>query len=164
MPELQLRWNPPKFKILGIWFTNDLYSCDKLNYEEKFQEITFLMRIWIKRILTPLGRIAVLKSLVLSKLTYLWLLLPNPPDEQMNRLQKFIYEFVWNRKKDRISRKISSKGIANGGIGIPCVKSLMNSSKITWVRRLKEGKQKWIQILRLVWPDINTSEKSVRTL
>ena len=24
MPHLQMEWNPPKFKILGIWFTNDL--------------------------------------------------------------------------------------------------------------------------------------------
>ena len=26
MPHLQMEWNSPKFKILGIWFTNDLKS------------------------------------------------------------------------------------------------------------------------------------------
>ena len=35
----------------------------------------------MKRLITPLGRAAVLKSLVLSKLIHLWILLPNPPDE-----------------------------------------------------------------------------------
>ena len=29
---------PPKFKILGIWFTNDLESCARLNFDTKFQE------------------------------------------------------------------------------------------------------------------------------
>ena len=32
MPHLQMEWNPPKFKILGIWFTNDLKECEVLNF------------------------------------------------------------------------------------------------------------------------------------
>ena len=24
MPHLNMEWNPPKFKILGIWFTDDM--------------------------------------------------------------------------------------------------------------------------------------------
>ena len=50
----------------------------------------------MKRLITPLGRVAVLKSLVLSKLIHLWILLPNPPDEYINSLQKLCYEFVSN--------------------------------------------------------------------
>ena len=36
MPYLQMEWNPPKFKILGIWFTNDLKECEVLNFSEFF--------------------------------------------------------------------------------------------------------------------------------
>ena len=39
MPHLQMEWNPPKFKILVIWFTNDLKQCEVLNFSEKFLEI-----------------------------------------------------------------------------------------------------------------------------
>ena len=67
----------------------------------------------------PLGRVAVLKSLILSKIVYLWILLPNPPDKLVDALQKTMYELVWNRKQDRISRKIAIKSIAKGGLGIP---------------------------------------------
>ena len=56
----------------------------------------------MKRLITPLGRVAVLKSLVLSKLIHLWILLPNPPDEYINSLQKLCYEFVWNKNKTRL--------------------------------------------------------------
>ena len=38
MPNLQMDWNPPKFKMLIIWFTNDLKEYEKLNFREKFSE------------------------------------------------------------------------------------------------------------------------------
>ena len=106
MPHLKFEWNPPKFKILGIWFTNDLSSCARLNFDTKFQEVKSLFIIWLRRLITPLGRIAILKSLILSKLVHLWLLLPDPPDMFIEDLQKMIFRFVWNRKRDRISRDI----------------------------------------------------------
>ena len=31
-----MEWNPPKFKILGIWFTNDLKECEVLNFSVFF--------------------------------------------------------------------------------------------------------------------------------
>ena len=64
LPHLKICWNPSKFKILGVWFTVHLRECEEINYNEKFAEIKALYKIWIKRNITPLGRIAVLKSLV----------------------------------------------------------------------------------------------------
>ena len=42
-----MEWNPPKFKVLGIWFTNDLDNCEKNNYSEKFAEVKCLLRKFI---------------------------------------------------------------------------------------------------------------------
>ena len=37
MQHLGMERNPPKFKVLGIWFKNDLDNCDFFfNYSEKF--------------------------------------------------------------------------------------------------------------------------------
>ena len=105
MPHLQMEWNPPKFKILGIWFTNDLKECEVLNFIEFFLEIRALYKVWLQRQITPLGRVAVLKSLILSKIIHLWMLLPNTPDNLVNELQKTVFQFVWNRKQDRIREK-----------------------------------------------------------
>eukprot|EP00745_Piridium_sociabile_P029922 TRINITY_DN49484_c1_g1_i2.p1 TRINITY_DN49484_c1_g1~~TRINITY_DN49484_c1_g1_i2.p1 ORF type:complete len:115 (-),score=4.18 TRINITY_DN49484_c1_g1_i2:51-395(-) len=114
MPHLHIEWNPSKFKILGIWFTNDLKNCEITNLEERFAEIKILYKTRLKRQITPLGRVAVLKSLILSKMTHLWLLLPNPPDNLVNELQKCVYMFVRNKKRDRINRKTSVKNIVHG--------------------------------------------------
>ena len=29
MQHLGMEWNPPKFEVLGIWFTSDLDNCEK---------------------------------------------------------------------------------------------------------------------------------------
>ena len=65
-----------------------------------------LFNIWIKRTITPLGKIAILKFQILSKILQLWMLLPNPPDGFIDKLKKNCFKFVWNRKQD-IAEKLS---------------------------------------------------------
>ena len=105
LPHIKIDCNTPKFKILGVWLIADLTDCEEINYNNKFSEIKTLFNIWIKRTIMPLRKIAILKSLILSKILHLWMLLPNPPDGLIDKLQKMCFKFVWNRKQDRISRK-----------------------------------------------------------
>ena len=148
MPHLHMKWNPSKFKTLGIWLTSSLDECIKINYEEKFGEIQALFKIWLKRQLTPVGRVAILKSLILSKLIYLWILLPNPPIGMTNEIQASIFRFVWNNKNDRIGRKASIKNVVQGGIGIPDIRTYMNALKLTWIKKLLNSSHKWTHIIK----------------
>ena len=147
MQHLGMKWNPPKMKILGIWFTNSLEECENLNYTEKFYEVRKLFSTWSKRNITPLGRVAVLKSLILSKLIYLWILLPNPPTHLMKDLQTRCFTFVWNKKTDRISRKTSVKKCSDGGIGIPDINTMIMALKLSWIRKFEKTNHKWKNIL-----------------
>lgn len=155
MPHLNIVWNPIKFKILGIWFTNDLKECLQLNLNDKFAEIRQLYKIWSKRQLTPLGRIAVLKSLILSKLIYLWMLLPNPPDNIIDDIQSSILSFIWNKKNDKIKRNTAFQNIENGGIGIPDLRNFIKGLKITWIRKIRSSNHKWNLIFLSVNPMCN---------
>ena len=143
MEHLGITWNPPQIKILGIWFTNSLVNCFEINYTDKLYEIRKLFQIWSKRQITPLGRIAILKSLILSKLVHLWLLLPNPPDKTIVELQKMSFSFVWNNKMDKINRKLAVKPLQEGGMGIPDINSFIRALKLTWIRKLRSTKHKW---------------------
>ena len=158
MQHLGMEWNPPKFKVLGIWFTSDLDNCEKNNYSEKFEEVKGLLRIWMKRLITPLGRVAVLKSLVLSKLIHLWILLSNPPDEYINSLQKLCYEFVWNKKPDKINRKTVHKSVQEGGLGLPHMKTFISALKLTWIRKFINTNHKWKNIVLVKYPFIKNIE------
>ena len=157
--DLKMEWNPSKFKILGIWLTADLVGCETINYDEKFYEMRTLFRIWVKRQITPLGRIAILKSLILSKMVHLWLLLPNPPEKFTNGLQKFIFQFVWKKKQDRINRITVIKNIRNGGLGVVDIKYFANSLKLTWLRKFKETKHAWKNIVSKEIPNILMIDK-----
>ena len=126
-------------------------TCEVFNFSDKFSEIRALYKVWLKRQITPLGRVAVLKSLILSKIIHLWMLLPNPPDNLVNELQKTVFQFVWNRKQDRISRKIAVRSIAKGGLGIPNIKTYINALKLIWIRKLKTNEHKWKSIIKSTW-------------
>ena len=130
MPHLHMEWNLPKFKILRIWFTNNLKDCEVVNFRGKFSEIRALYKVRLKRQITPLGRVAVLKSLILSKIIHLWILLPNPSDSLVDKLQKTVFQFVWNKKQDRISRKTAARTIAKGGLGLPDIRHYIDALKL----------------------------------
>ena len=159
MSNLNFAWNPKYFKILGVWFTTDLHEIETKNYTEKMSEVQILFNIWSKRIITPIGRIAVLKSLILSKLVYLWMLLPNPPDQLISRLQLLCFKFVWNNKQDRLSRKISVKNIKHGGMGIPDIRKYISALKLTWIRKLLNTSHKWKNICINLYPFLDNLNK-----
>lgn len=98
------------------------------------------MNIWLKRTITLIGRIVLLKSSILSKLIYLWILLPNPPE---------------NHKNDKIKSSISTRYIKNGGLNIPDIAIYIQSLKLTWMKTLMNEKSpKWKHILYKKHPDI----------
>lgn len=166
LQNLKMTWNPAQFKILGLWFTNDLGGMAELNFLDKFNEVKKLFSIWSKRSNTPLGRIAVLKSLILSKLIYLWILLPNPPIQFIQQLQKKCFQFVWDNKNDKIKRTVAVQTITNGGINVPHIETYIKSLKLIWMKKILLDCQnpKWKQILQITSPEICLLEKYGPTL
>ena len=96
---------------------------------DTFIEVKKVFNIWAKRTITPHGRVSVLKPLILSKLVYLLIMLPNPPDKFINDVQKQCFEFVWDRKRDKIKRSIVIHNTSNGGINIPDIKTHIKALK-----------------------------------
>ena len=73
-----------------------------------------------------------IKLLILSKFTHLFLALPNPPGDFQKLLERKLYKFLWNNGPDRISRK----NIQAGGLRMVNVSVFITSLKVTWLRRL----------------------------
>ena len=48
------------------------------NYEVKLQELEKVVTQWEKRSLTPLGKITVIKTFMISAFNHLFTMLPNP--------------------------------------------------------------------------------------
>lgn len=62
-----------------------------MNYNLQVPKIIALVVQWKRRILTPIGRITVIKSLLIPKLNHLFISIPNPKKEKISYLNKFFF-------------------------------------------------------------------------
>ena len=131
-----LDWEQKPLKILGVTFTAEVFDIWDHNLEDTLHKVNSLINVWSKRRLTFPGKITVIKSLILSKFTHLFLALPNPPGDFQKLLERKLYKFLWNNGPDRISRKNIVKNIQAGGLRMVNVCVFITSLKVTWLRRL----------------------------
>ena len=55
---------------MGVYFGNNKEECEKLNWENKIDKINNLFFSWGKRNLTILGKIMIIKALVIPIFTF----------------------------------------------------------------------------------------------
>ena len=135
-PELGLSWGKNNFSYLGIDFHSDLSKMIKMNYDKKVIEISALLKSWSKRNLTPIGRITVIKTLVIPKLIHLFSALPNPDDKYILNLNRLFFNFIWQKPIGNVKRETVVREYSEGGLKMIHLKTFLNSIKATWIRRL----------------------------
>ena len=70
-----------------------------LNYKTKLDEIKKIIIQWNSRSLTPLGRLTVIKTLLIPKVNHLILALPNPSEEVIKSFENDLYNFFYGKVK-----------------------------------------------------------------
>lgn len=111
---INLQWTTT-FKLLGIYFDVDLTNILKMNYDKKLVKIKNTIKYWEKRIITPLGKITLIKSLLISQLNHLFISLPTPSSNFLKQLKEILFNFLWNSKVDKIKRKQITQDYEMGG-------------------------------------------------
>ena len=111
-------WDPGIFQVLCIKFSTDIDLISKINFDGKLIDIQRVLHPWSKRNLTPYGKIAVLKTLAISKNTHLLLNLPDPPENFLIELESIFYQFLWDGKKSKIRKEIVRQSYEDGGLFI----------------------------------------------
>ena len=74
------------------------------------------IKLWSIRKLTALGRITVLKTIIIPKLTYLLISLPNPSNKLLNIINDTLFKFIWQNKSDNLKRDLFTQEYQDGGI------------------------------------------------
>ena len=80
-PEKNLKWIKHKGKALGVWFCTNPKETLEANYADKLAKISNCLACWELQRLTFLGKITVLKSLIVSQLVYI--LSPLPTNQKV---------------------------------------------------------------------------------
>ena len=131
-------WDPGTFKVLGVLFSTS-EEIVKINYENKLEEIKREIARWKKRHMTPLGKITIIKTLIISKLTYLFINIPDPPQTFLKELDNILLRFLWGGKTNRIKKTTICKSYEEGGLRMIDIYSFLASLKIGWIKRLTEA-------------------------
>ena len=104
-----------KVYALGVLFSNSEINESNINFREKIEKMNNIMSSWSARNLTLVGKIAILKSLVVSQIVYLLSSLPSPPGV-IKEINCLLYDFLWDSKGDKIKRTEMINEYNKGGL------------------------------------------------
>ena len=143
----KLSWGKTDFKLLGINFHIELDQMKKINFKEKIQKIRSLIKLWNRRYLTPLGKITVIKTLLLPILNHLFISIPNPSEQIIKELNNiYFFIFLWDGPA-KIKQNVVVKQYCEGGLRMINLKAFINSMKLTWLRRVILSNGPWQSIV-----------------
>ena len=140
-------------KILGVTFENDLCNVTKA-YDDKMNDVAREIGRWKYRNISLQGRVTIIKTLLLSKVSYLLLSIPRPTTAVLKTLRKMLFSFLWNGKNDKISRLTTIKSTLKGGVGMVDLDSYITALKVSWIKRAITNSNVWDGIV----------EKEMRTI
>ena len=142
----------------------------KVNYASKIQQVEKRIKQWEKRSLSPIGKITVIKTLLLPIFNNLWLSLPNPNNAVLNSIKEILYNFLWN-KKAKIKKSVVVKQYCEGGLKMINIEAFSYALKVTWIRRLIRDNCKWqdyilkyVNIEKLTAVDTKSAEEIMKKI
>lgn len=140
-----IRWKlspNSKIKILGVFFDN---QCEASKIEENWQirmnKMENLVKQWKKRKLSIIGRVTIVKALLVSQINYLFQSL-TPPDRVLSQMNSLIYTFVWGGS-EKVKRKILIQEEAKGGLKMPDMFNILSATQLTIAKQLIYAKSPW---------------------
>ena len=143
--DIGIRWTR-NFKLLGITLNSNL-EINQEHIDSYIIGISKVLNNWRNRFLTPFGKVTVIKTLALPKITHLALVTPDLDAKYAKRLEKMFFTFIWNDKPDKVSRSDSKLPVSRGGLGMISTVEFWKALKISWIRRLTYSKSTWVTIL-----------------
>lgn len=149
-PELNITW-VTSFKLLGIQFDN-CNNNRKENYSLKIKDIMNELDAWEFRLISPMGRLVVVKSLGLSKLTNVAATIPSITATEIKNLESSLVSFIWGKnKRPKMALKDAKLPIKRGGLNFPDILSSWQSFKFSWIRKIIDCKNRnapWFLLLK----------------
>ena len=108
-------WSNDAIETLGVTL-NSNGTVDRQNFTKVIEKLRQVCSIWYNRLLTLMGKVLVINTLMGSLFVYKMMSLGNMDNDQLEEAIKIIQEFLWNGKKARISYSTLIKRKDQGGL------------------------------------------------
>ena len=132
---LGIKWPEEPLRLLGVYISYNEDACKQKNFGDKLIKMKTIINMWKGRNLTLIGRAQIIKTFIMSQLLYVSSALDVPADVQ-KEVTNLIFNFIWKGRKDKIKRSTLIKDIAEGGMKIPSVEIMLQTSLIKWIKKL----------------------------
>ena len=94
-----------------------------------------IINMWKCRNLSLKGKICIIKTLILPQIQFLFSTLYIPHD-YLNKIDKILFNFLWNGKISKIKRNSIISNINEGGLNMVDVFTVHTTAKCMWIKRL----------------------------
>ena len=132
-----LTWKNDTFKTLGITFSLVVNRLFDLNYKPKLKNIDNTLNCWRARNLSLVGKICVVKTLLLPQLLYYFsVLCIKIPKSFFKQLNTMFYKFIWNGGNDRVKRQLMCNDFSLAGLRMIDPYTFSLAQKMSWVKML----------------------------
>ena len=112
-----------------------------LNYKVKLKQIEGTLNCWRTRHLSLIGKICVIKTLLLPQLLYLFSVLSiKIPNYFFKQLNKLFFKFIWNGGNDRVKRKCLCNDYSQCGLRMVDPSTFALAQKMSWVKLILDNK------------------------
>ena len=122
--------------ILGINISCSKEEMIRVNYLPIIGKIKHTLNIWSQRNLSLFGKIEVLKTQAISRLVYVMSLLPSPPKDCLEEIDRMLLNFCWSNKPAKIRKTVLKTCKDMGGAGMVDLRIKDLSLKLNWLKRL----------------------------
>ena len=137
----QVKWTTEPVRCLGTKLSAKRSEIVENNFESEIKKIENLIKIWEKRNITPIGKIIVMKLLLISQLVYRFSVLPSPPLNILKHLDNLLYNFLWNNKKHFVEKSVIIGNMTEGGLNMIDIYAREIAIKCSWVKRLTNTRE-----------------------
>ena len=128
-------------KILGVYFGYGAKQRDELNFRNTLKSLKTI-NLWKQRGLSLLGRIQIIKTFAIPKLTYRASVLPISID-LIKEADSLFYYFIWNGK-DKVKRNVMISEDEKGGLNMLDIDYMVRTRRVICVKRyLEDYKSPW---------------------
>ena len=125
---------------MGLQFSANLNEMTEINFETAIKKAKTELKSWKYRTLSPIGKIAVLKSLILPKFVHLFSSIP-ASQSTIAEINTIFYSFLWGNKPDKIKREVICKDYLDGGLRMINLFNFEKAQKIKWLKYILQKEQ-----------------------
>ena len=148
-------WNHEgTFKLLSIEYEVNSEDITGKNYKNKSKSVKFFLNDWSFRSLSLIGKVCIIKTLALPFFIQIFTVLPVPSEQIVKEIETIFFDFIWDKKGDKIKRSVMINNKDEGGLQAPHIPSFCAALKPSWLKKILDVNYFYYLDVNTVWINV----------